>query len=275
MADNKNHPAAGTVDTKERGEESLSDILRRLPVFKRNEYRKSLSPEQLAQLEREETENEMRVRAERAMEEEATERRQLADRVAMLTRQLGERYSPERCNLDTFRLTVPEKQKPVIQRLREISSSLRKFVDDGHGLVFIGSVGTGKDHLAASMLYTAIRDFKIDSKWVNGRMIFQASRDAIHNDSAESEMIEPFLKPTILCISDPVPIGGTLSSWNVDLLYRLIDVRYHRMRPTWMTINVQTADEADKCLTPPVWDRLRDGAEIIRCFWPSFRRESR
>ncbi len=270
-----NRQADGTADTKTTSEERLSDVLSRLPLFEGVRRRKNLTPEQLVIVEREEAEDRAKADEKRKLEDAETDRRRASMELAALSNQLGERYNPQRCSLDTFRLTSREKQQPVITRLREIGADLPNFTLGGHGLVFIGSVGTGKDHLAASMLYTAIREFRIQAKWVNGRAIFQASRDAIRNDLAESEMIEPFLHPTILCISDPVPVGGSLTSWNVDLLYRLIDIRYRRMRPTWMTLNVQTPEEADKCLTPPVWDRLRDGAEIVRCFWSSFRRESR
>jgi len=139
----------------------------------------------------------------------------------------------------------------------------------------MGSLGTGKDHLAAAMLYEAAQRFGIASRWVRGRATFQASRDAMANDRSEEELLGPMMKAAILCISDPAPGAASLSSWNVDLLFRVIDDRYARRKPTWMTLNARDVTEAGQKLTPAVWERLRDQAEVIRCLWESRRREAR
>lgn len=197
----------------------------------------------------------------------ATELRTAADR---LLRDLGERYTPDRVGLDRYAVYHAD-QKPVMKRLRDIAGRLDDLIAEGAGLVLFGWVGTGKDHLAASLLYLAARKHRC--RWVNGRQLFAQSRDRIKEERVERELIEMYTAPAVLCISDPVPVEGRQSDWNVDLLYRLIDERYRLLRPTWLTINATSEDDAAARLTRPVWDRLRDQAELIGCFWPSFRRE--
>ena len=208
-------------------------------------------------------------------EEADRERRGRLKLVETLAADLGPRYSPARASLDSFQVRDGKTQAPVVARLRQLAGRLDKLTADGVGLIFLGRVGTGKDHLAAALLYIAAREFGLDSRWVNARSTFQQSRDAMAQDRTEADLIRPLVKPSILCLSDPLPIAGTLSAWNVDLLYRLVDERYRQYRPTWVTMNAESADEADDRLSPPVWDRLRDQAEVIECKWESWRKERR
>ena len=73
----------------------------------------------------------------------------------------------------------------------------------------------------------------------------------------------------------PIPAKRELSPFNLEWLYRLIDRRYRSKKSTWVTLNVTTEEEADEKLTAPVFDRLRDGAHLFRCFWPSHREQKK
>ena len=43
------------------------------------------------------------------------------------------------------------------------------------------------------------------------------------------------------------------------------------MKPTWLTMNAANEADARDKLTAMIWDRLQDDAEIIPCFWKSYR----
>ena len=255
--------------------ELIVEVIERMPWVERVKRIAAMTPEERAVWDRNVEEERVKLAERDERERLESERRRRAMLVQTLATDLGPRYSPERATLDGFQIHDGKRQTPVVNRLREISAKLDMFADDGGGLVFIGSVGTGKDHLAAALLYVAAGRFGLSCSWVNGRAVFQASRDAMTNEVSEAELLRPFLKPAILCISDPVPVSGALTAWNTDLLYRVIDERYRYMRPTWMTLNVRDAAEADARLSPPVFDRLRDQAEIVSCFWASYRKERR
>jgi hypothetical protein len=58
-------------------------------------------------------------------------------------------------------------------------------------------------------------------------------------------------------------------------LYRVLDRRYREVKPTWVTINAEDADDAKAKLGAPIFDRLKDNAELVPCFWPSFRERAK
>ena len=192
-----------------------------------------------------------------------------AESVAKLARRLGARYSPDRVSLDRFETHHPA-QPPVLARVRAIALGVGEFVASGRGLVLYGSVGTGKDHLLAALLYAASAA-GLSADWTNGLEMLGIFRDAMGSDELEGSLIARFAGPAVLGIRDPLPPVGESSSWRTETLYRVLDARYRRMRPTWMTLNVISIDEADRALSAPVFDRLRDDAELLRCFWPSYR----
>lgn len=242
--------------------ESLADVIKNVGAFTQA-LATSASPEVL-----------QAASAESAQWFERQQQQKLQEaklaRIARLAKDLGPRYSPKRASFSVYQM-YDEAQSEIIARLRRIVGDIGGFVEAGCGLVLYGWVGTGKDHLAAAMLYAAAEH--VNARWVNGRDVFGASRDAIAEAKGEKQLIAELIEPAVVCISDPIPIVGELSAWNVDLLYRVLDQRARYLRSTWMTLNVTDVADARKRLTPPVWDRVRDNAELLSCCWPSFRVE--
>jgi DNA replication protein DnaC len=187
-----------------------------------------------------------------------------------LARTLGPRYGPKRCSLDTFEARTPA-QRAVKQRLAELFISWPKPLLEGRGLVFLGGVGGGKDHLMAAALYEAAGKHRAACKWVNGLDLFGDARDRIARKECESEQVEELTGTDILAISDPLPPGGSLTDWQINLLLRVIDRRYRDMRPIFVTVNADDERDADERLTAPVWDRLQECCEVVKCCWASYR----
>jgi DNA replication protein DnaC len=194
--------------------------------------------------------------------------------VGRLARRLGPRYSPERSSLDTFHVYDRAAQGRVLERLRGIRARIAGYVAEGRGFVWLGAVGTGKDHLMAAMLYAAAAA-GLRCDWVNGQDLYGRFRDGMDVKRPEEELLRELVAPEVLGISDPVPPQGVPSGWDLLQLYRVVDRRYHLNRPTWVTMNVlgKKPPEADACelLSAAVWDRLREGAVVLPCFWRSYR----
>jgi DNA replication protein DnaC len=209
--------------------------------------------------------------AQRKESEAKQAERETLIRVGDLARKLGRRYHPDLTSLDSFQV-YHKSQEEVLNRLRSIVPSVAEFVKAGRGIIFYGSVGTGKDFLLAAMLYAAVRA-GVRVEWVNGLEIFRVFRDAMDDRHGESEreIMDRFRQPALLGLSDPLPPVGETSAWRTETLYRILDARYRDGQPIWATMNVVSPDEADKKLSSPVFDRLRHGAELVKCFWPSFR----
>lgn len=209
----------------------------------------------------------------RAAEAEAWERqRRLAGLFAQVAGDLGRRYSPELATLARFNATTPP-QADVKKRMEAIVAELPAMVDSGRGIVWYGAVGTGKDHLMAALLYHATK-LEITCRRINGQDFFGMMRDRMTGDLQEEDVFRKYSEPKILAISDPVPPASELSAFRLETLCRLINRRYEAMRPTWITMNAHSEEEAENYLGSRIWDRLRDSAELVPCLWPSYRESS-
>jgi DNA replication protein DnaC len=192
------------------------------------------------------------------------------NRIKAMAHDLGPRYSRELCDLAAYRVYDP-RQQVAVDRIRALGRDLKAFIASGKNLVLFGTVGTGKDHLLAWLLYQAA-DMGTPCRYANGQELFSRFRGTMDDRAHEREIdvLEDFAKPPVIGISDPLPPSGANSDWRREIFYRLIDKRYRAMRGTWITANT-TIGAADAAFTEPVWDRIQEGAEVIVCDWQSFR----
>lgn len=204
-----------------------------------------------------------------AQREAATAERQRQERREQLAGQLGQRYSRERVALERFTIYNPEQRK-VVDHIRRLASDIDASIGDGQNVILFGPVGTGKDFLLANLLYAAV-DAGHKCRWANGLDLYGQWRDQMDDGTNEQRMVAGFISPKVLAISDPIPPVGAPSAWNVSQLYRIIDARYRQLRPTWMTVNAASVEDANETLSAPLFDRLRHGAALIHCYWPSYR----
>lgn len=179
----------------------------------------------------------------------------------------GERYRP--CRLSNFE-TPTERHK---QALKQSVDFCRNMSDhEGGGIAFVGPVGTGKDHLMISVLGACVMDHGMSARWVNGLDFYGEFRDAMSRNDAESDVIREFLKPDILAISDPVPPAGTLTEYQAQQLFRVIDDRYSRMKRVFLTVNAVDRKDLESKIGVAVTDRLLADAVVVKCNWESHRR---
>jgi DNA replication protein DnaC len=212
-----------------------------------------------------------RRRAARSPEEIEASRRQ--GLVASLALELGARYSPDRARLDTYQL-YHSAQEEVLRRVQAFAADwpARRLL--GAGMVLYGPCGTGKDHLLAALLHAAAGQHGLASRWVNGQELYGQFRDRMDSGQREEDLLRPLAEAEVLGVSDPIPPIGEPTAWNRQQLYRLLDRRYKAMRPTLVTLNAQSVDDAALKLSVPCFDRLRESAEIVACYWPSFRQRA-
>lgn len=181
-----------------------------------------------------------------------------------LARQMGQRYA--RCTLSNFVAS----QKPQEAAVATLRHHIWSPVVPG-SIVLYGPSGAGKDHLLAGAAMSIVDRCSVE--WINGSDLFAALRGVFgHGQDAENRLLRRFTAPDVLVISDPVPPSGDVRGWAIEFLYRIIDHRYRDFRPTWVSLNVKSFDDAVSLLSAPIVDRLRDGALVIHCDWPSYRR---
>jgi DNA replication protein DnaC len=121
-----------------------------------------------------------------------------------------------------------------------------------------------------AMLYEAV-GVGASCRWLNGQDLFGQFRDGMDAGRAEEDILRKLTAPDVLAVSDPIPPVGCPTSFNVNTLYRVFDRRYRALKPTWISMNALSPDDADNKLSEPVFDRVREAAEMFHCFWPSYR----
>jgi DNA replication protein DnaC len=193
--------------------------------------------------------------------------------LADLAFSLGARYSRERTRLAKFEI-YHASQETAVTRVRAFIADMGTNLQEGRSLVLYGAVGAGKDHLLAAALYVAA-SATLPAQWLSGQEFYGRIRDTMDTGEREETVMEKWTRPIILGISDPIPPIGKPSEWNTSQLYRILDRRYRAMRSTWVSLNAESLADADAKLSAPIFDRLRDGATLVPCFWPSFRERAK
>ena len=182
---------------------------------------------------------------------------------------IGERY--KHCSLDSFDVTT-DSQKSVVGSLRQFCEGLAGNITAGRGIVLYGPPGVGKDHLLIGMAREVVTICKT-AYWLNGMDLFAERRENIRRDLPEKDLLREYGKPDVLVISDPVPPWGELKEGQAEFLFRLIDWRYRRLKPIFVSANFKDGPDADSRVGSQVMDRLKDGALCLHCNWESYRKQ--
>jgi DNA replication protein DnaC len=146
----------------------------------------------------------------------------------------------------------------------------------GRSMMLLGTVGTGKTHLAAAMLQQAIRNFGesgLIGRYVTAGGIIRSVKETFGaRNKTESDVYAELLKPHLLVIDEVGVQHGT--DFERQVLFEVINGRYERMSPTVVVSNLGVP-ELRQCMGDRAVDRLRDRGGLIGVFrWPSARGEA-
>ena len=216
------------------------------------------------------TDEELAAREETIEEFRAKEKaRERNERMATFIQDRGSRY--QSCTLGGFDVEGSEAKADAVARLREYGKNFTTMTSEGIGIILYGPKGTGKDHLMVAMVRGAIGlGYRVI--WRNCVDLYAEFRDGIRDDTKELRLIHQLAYPDILYLSDPLPPIGALTEFQASKLFSILDYRYSRHKPTWVTVNVASGVEFDQRLGAQNADRLKDGALAIHCNWPSYRK---
>lgn len=148
---------------------------------------------------------------------------------------------------------MPEKYAAAVWAKCRIRDALRAYVDNleenveqGAGLLLLGSVGTGKSSAAALVCQEAIRK-GIGLRWWYTPDVIPRMSDRQHGEYVVRKQIE-----TPLLIWDDFGVQG-FRDWQLGLLDRVVEGRYRRNRPMIITTNLTR-----KSLEDPSLARMND-----------------
>lgn len=169
--------------------------------------------------------------------------------------------------LDQFNWSWPEK----INRAQVKNLFRLKFIEEKSNVIFIGSVGVGKTHIASALAYQACLK--------NNTVLFTSAIDAINNLMAAhhagflKQELKKYLKPSVLLLDElgylPIDKNGA------DLLFQIISERYER-GSIIITTNRVFKDwpqifNNDSTLTSALLDRLLHHTEAVVIEGKSYR----
>lgn len=163
------------------------------------------------------------------------------------------------------------KQRKLLNVLKGYANNIEDSVKTGVNIVLSGNTGTGKDHLCIGIAKKAFVK-SIVVKWLNGVQLKALCDEAINDRDPIGKAANSLTKPAVLWLSDPVLPGEILSPVHKDFLYLVVDCRYRASKPTWMTLNLDDAAQANTSIGSPTIDRIRNGAIMCDCDWPSYRK---
>ncbi len=141
----------------------------------------------------------------------------------------------------------------------------------GRSLIFCGSVGTGKTHLAVGIarhIMEAGKQAVMSSVLKAVRRIKESyRRDSPHTEAA---LIQEFVEPDLLILDEVgVQFGSDTEKM---LLFDIINGRYETMKPSILISNLGLT-ELEHYIGTRAMDRLREGGGKAVVFdWDSYRR---
>jgi len=159
-------------------------------------------------------------------------------RIALTAARIPRRY--EHCSIHNFENSSLEISK--YHALGMADKLIREYLNegsrDGRGLLFVGSVGVGKTHLAVAILRGLIEEYR----WVSG-LFYQSGallkeiQDSYSSISETSELrvLAPVFEADVLVLDE---LGGSKpSAWVGETMMQIINTRYNDKKLTIFTTN--------------------------------------
>ena len=186
-------------------------------------------------------------------------------------RRIAAAHIPERyrhCSLDTFETSFPGAD-PSLERAL---TTARRFVDEypvdtaGKGILFVGTMGTGKTHLAVGVLRRLVREKGVRGLFCDYRELLKSIQNSYNPQVAttELELLKPIFSAEVLVLDD---LGAQKpNEWVWDTVALILNTRYNDKQSTIITTNYPDQTTASGNLTdaeraarePTLGDRIGD-----------------
>lgn len=178
---------------------------------------------------------------------------------------LGQRF--QECTFERF-IPRPGTEK-ALKAAREFAVSFPP--TDGTGIMFLGTWGNGKSHLAAAIVH-AVKAQGHTAVFASVPEVLSRIRATYNDEARETEAQLMFgLREAKLTVLDDLGVEKK-SDWTLEKVYELIDARYRARRPTIVTTNL-TPDELEEQIGPRAYDRLLEMCLPVVNRGTSYRRE--
>jgi len=176
------------------------------------------------------------------------------------------------CTFENY-IVESKGQAHALDISRRFAAQFADHMKSGTSLLFIGTKGTGKNHLSAAIAKTILQQgFSVlhaTAFEVTAKIKATWSKAGDEPRRHQLDVIDDFASVNLLILDE---IGcGIANSTDSTLLFHIIDQRYQRCHPT-LAISNFSLDVVEQWLTPPGLDRLREGGgDCVKLEWESDR----
>jgi DNA replication protein DnaC len=174
------------------------------------------------------------------------------------------------CDFNSF-IAETDAQKAVLDTCREFADHFAQHAARGDCMVFSGTQGTGKNHLAVAIARTVLGMGRSVLQVTAHGLILRLRQTWKKNDDgpSEAEVLRQFAAADLLIIDE---IGKHFGGQADEVhLFEVINHRYLDLKPT-IVISNESPQGIEKFIGIAAYDRLCERGLLLDFNWPSYRR---
>ena len=144
----------------------------------------------------------------------------------------------EHCELDTFKYDQDDKEQKNIAAAKFLAGRfVEEYPTDKTGLLFVGSVGVGKTHLAVGILKALIRDKGVPCLFCDYRELLKSIQNSYNSSvpATEMQILRPVFDAEVLVLDELGAVRST--EWVFDTVNYILNNRYNDNKTTIITTN--------------------------------------
>jgi len=152
----------------------------------------------------------------------------------------------EHCELSTFKY---DPENPEDAKLGKAKLAAGRFVEEypveKTGLLFVGTVGVGKTHLAVGIVKALIRDKGVPCLFCDYRELLKSIQNSYNAtvQATEMEVLRPVFDAEVLVLDELGAVRST--EWVFDTLNYILNSRYNDNKTTIITTNFPDKPEQE------------------------------
>ena len=144
----------------------------------------------------------------------------------------------EHCDLSTFKCDQEDKDQHSLAKAKLYAGRfVEEYPTEKTGLLFVGSVGVGKTHLAVGIVKALIRDKGVPSLFCDYRELLKSIQNSFNASVQATEMgiLRPVFDAEVLVLDELGAVRST--EWVFDTVNYILNSRYNNNKTTIITTN--------------------------------------
>ena len=153
----------------------------------------------------------------------------------------------EHCDLANFQYDPDDKHQKGIRDARFLAGRfVEEYPIDKTGLLFVGTVGVGKTHLAIGIIKDLIHEKGIHCHFCDYRELLKSIQNSYNSSvqATEMEILRPIFDAEVLVLDELGAVRTT--EWVFDTVNYILNSRYNDNKTTIITTNFPDKPEQDK-----------------------------